>query len=165
MKEYFNRTTRMISLFFGGLLFVLTWLFANLFVPEIALGLALGAGALGALLLSLVLPFVLRAEERRYDGIEETLPQPVLMKAKVTIRGQNRPRDGYLFLTEDKLYLYARDRKPFASEAIERSRLRDLKLEQGVLLSFRVDKALYSVACAQSEELLELMRRHGWNIQ
>lgn len=165
MSQYFNRTTRTISLFFGGVMFLLTWLFAGMFVPDIAFGLALGAGVLAALLLSLILPFVLRTEEKRYDGIEETLPQPVLMKAKVNIRGQDRPRDGVLYLTEDKLYLFSRDRKPYASETIDRENLRNLKLEEGILLSFRVGKALYSVTCAQGEELLELMRRNGWNTQ
>ena len=165
MNQYFSARTRITSLISGVFVF-----FSALFSlsmlgiekPEIW-ALMIGAGA--ALLFSVLTPLSLYLRDRRYTGIEDTLPKPVLLKVNVSIRGKTRPRSGYLYLTEDTMYLYSRDRKPYASQVLPKKDIHELKVEREVFMSFRFENsALYSIATSQCEEILEVMRRNGWNV-
>ena len=165
MKQYFNTRTRISSLFSGGLTFLLAFMCLSAWEVDRAAVWALLIGAGATLLFSVLTPFNMYMHDKRYAGIEETLPKPVLLKASVSIRGKNRPRDGYLYLTEDAMYLFSRDRKPYASQELPKGQIRDLKVERDVFMSFRfANTALYQIASVQCEEIMETMREHGWNV-
>lgn len=165
MKQYFNARTRISSALTGVLVFFASMLSFSFLGVEKASVWAILAGTGTALIASLLTPLNLYLRDKRYEGIEETLPKPVLLKASVSIRSKTRPREGYLYLTEDTMYLYSRDRKPYASQELPKAQIRDFKVEKDVFITFRfADTALYSLASMQCEEILDTMRAHGWNI-
>ncbi len=165
MKQYFNTRTRISSLFTGAMAFVLAMVCLNTWGVEKAAIWSLLIGAGTTLIFSVVTPLNLYFHDKRYAGIEELLPKPVLLKASVSIRSKTRPREGYLYLTEDAMYLYARDRKPYACQELPKGQIRELKVEREVFMSFKfANTALYQIASVQCDEILETMREHGWNV-
>lgn len=165
MGKYFNAQTRFVSLFFGATVFLSSLLWLSFTGIENVLIWSLLSGAVATLLISLLTPLILYWRDRRYNGIEETLPKPVLLKVSVSIRSKSRPRAGYLYLTEDTMYLYSRDRKPYASQALPMTQIKDLKVERDVFMTFKFgNTALYSLASSQCDEILDFMHSHGWNV-
>lgn len=165
MKKYFNTRTRFTGILTGVLVFIAALLCYSFSGLEKAAVWALLTGAVAALIASVLAPVRLYLLDKRYDGIEETLPKPVLLKASVSIRSKTRPREGYLYLTEDTMYLFSRDRKPYASQELPKAKIRDFKVEKDVFITFRfANTALYSLASMQCEEIIDTMRAHGWNV-
>lgn len=165
MREYFNTRTRISSLFTGLIVVLFAQFGFSMLGLEKPMVWALIAGLTVTLVLSVLTPLNLYMRDKRYIGIEETLPKPVLLKAGVSIRGKDRPREGYLYLTEDTMYLYARDRKPYAFQELPKTQIRELKVEREVFMTFKfANTALYSLASAQCNEILDFMHSHGWNV-
>ena len=165
MDKYFSARTRVSSLISGAFVFFSALFSFSLLGVENTLMWALLVGAGAVLLFSFLTPLSLYLRDKRYQGIEETLPKPVLLKVNVSIRGKTRPRNGYLYLTEDTMYLYSRDHKPYASQELPKNQIRDLKVERDIFMTFRfANTALYSIASAQCEEILEMMHRYNWNV-
>lgn len=165
MGKYFNAGTRFRSILSGALVFIAVWTALYLIQYEHPALLALLAAAVAVLLFSFIYPLRLWLFDRRYAGIEDTLPKPVILKARIAIRTKTKPREGYLYLTEDTLYLYSRSRKPFACETFAKGCIHDLKEEGGMCITFRnADSAMYSIASPDCEEILNALRSGGWNV-
>ncbi len=165
MKKYFNSLTRRMSLAAGAFAFIAGWLCFTILETEQAVIWALLLAVSVALVLSLLLPVQLYFRDKRYNGIEKELAQPVLLKTNVSIRSRTSTREGYLYLTEDHLYLFARDKKPYASQELSKSLVQRITVEGDILITLQLtDKTKFAFIAPESHTLLALLRQHGWNI-
>ena len=166
MRQYFHPATRRASVFLGIWALFGAWMCFTLMELPKAGTLALLVAALTTLLASLLLPLSLYRRDKRYNGIEATLPQPVLLKASVSVREENVAREGYLYLTEDRLFLFARDRKPYFCQELTRDTVSSVKVEQDVIMTLSLgNDPLCMLASAECKKIAQIMQEHGWHME
>ena len=157
MKKYFySGSVKGVSIFTGIICFII----ASFFIETIW---AILFSLIFALLLSLTLPFVLYFADKRYERIENEIDEAILLKKNVNFRHGNMIRNGYIFITENKLHFFSRDKRPFIYKCICKREVLSLELKKGVILNiYSTEYEVYTFESAECKMIYDIMMEHNW---
>jgi len=157
LKKYFySNSVKIVSIFTGIICFIL----ASFFVEIIWAALF---SLIFVLLLSLTIPFVLYFSDKKYERIEKEIDEAILLKKNVNFRNDNMIRNGYIFLTENKLHFFSRDKRPFIYKCICKRDVIGLELKKGVILNiYSTEYEVYTFESAECKMLYDIMMEHNW---
>ena len=164
MKNKLYSTVCLFGVFAGAVIFLLLWATLSLFGAENGLRFSALGGALCAMIVMLWLSSILKSEEKRYKGIEEMINEPVALRVNANVAVENVSRNGYLYLTENRLICYFRDREPYTKMAFLRSAVQSVRCLTPVSMEISQGGHIFEIACADLKGLAERMRSFGWHL-
>lgn len=164
MKNKLFSTITMLSAFAGAVIFFLLWGTFSVFNSPNALRIAALGGVVAALLIGLWLFFIIKGEEKRYNGIENLIDEPVSLRVNANVSTGNVSRNGYLYLTEKRLICYFRDRPPYTKMAFSRAQAQAVRCLTPVSMEIVQGGHTFEIVCADLKHLFEKMRAFGWHL-
>ncbi len=158
LKKYLSAGPAFLSVFVGGLAFLLSARFAGWRLALIY-SLLMAAG------LMLVLPFVLWIEDRKYRDVRERMGAAARFVLNANISVGGRPRNGYLILMDDALFVFCRDKRPRLEWKVDRDDAVRVTLEDAVHLRVGESNTQtgFVVIASACGALFNHMREAGWN--
>lgn len=122
-------------------------------------------GAIVVLFVSLLLPFVFYLVFLPYARIKRTLPQPFLFDEPVQFTARSGRVSGFFILTEKSMIFLSRECKNQVTELTRDKVKKTVVLkEPGAMDVYLNDTQFIRMFCIVREELVELLRKNGWNV-
>ncbi|MBR3894903.1 MAG: hypothetical protein IKJ35_07135 [Clostridia bacterium] len=154
---YLAPGVRKLSLFYGAALGLLVGFFVGWQIGVLA-----GAGT--ALVCSFAIPISAYLQDRPYEKIKQTLARPFLIDERVYFTVKDGTVKGFFILTPESIVLLSLDRGNHRLE-LSRVDVRCITCEDGVAVSvFLNEKQFVRVISGGSEEICEILRENGWNV-
>jgi len=148
---------RKTSLFYGAVLGLLVGFFSSW-----QIGVLVGAGV--AFICSFLLPITAYLQDRPYEKIKQTLAKPFLIDERVYFTVKDGTVKGFFILTRESIVLLSLDRGNHRLE-LSRADVRAITCEDGVTVSvFLNEKQFVRVISGGCEEICEILRENGWNV-
>ncbi len=130
---------------------------------------AIFAGALFALILSLVFPLILWVGDRKYRQLEHALPEKILFRERILLRLPNdRAATGCLYLYRGGMILCAlRKQEPPLLSTVPQKCLWQVQLQEhiGQIRLCYYDNMFCEFYCYREEALLDAFRKENWNVR
>jgi len=164
MKNKLFSTICLFGAFAGAVIFLLLWGTLSLFGSQNGLRIAAFGGVAAALLIGLWLFLIIKGEEKRYNGIEKLISEPVALRVNANVSTENVSRNGYLYLTEKRLICYFRDRPPYTKMAFSRAQAQAVRCLTPVSMEIVQGGHTFEIVCADLKHLFEKMRAFGWHL-
>lgn len=162
MKEYVNPAVRMLSTLVGAVAALLCLLIlsaVDVTMPW-AWSLMLGAGI--TTITAVVLALVLVNHDQRYKDIPTQIGEPIRLTVNANVTVDDVSRNGYLYLTDNRLFCFFRDREPYTKMAFERHF--PVCMVSPLTLEISVSNHTFEIVCAECEQLVGEMRSLGWSV-
>jgi len=163
-KNYVTPAVRTLALLAGGCVAFLFWIILTLFGNRYAFLWALMLGAGAALLCAAALALWIRSADRRYRDVEVELGDEIRFEAQANVTSGDVSRNGYLFLTADRLIACFRDREPYARLTFSRSDGREIRELSPVSMNITDSGHSFEIVTADCDVLLATMRDMGWTV-
>ncbi len=126
------------------------------------IGVLVGAGV--ALVCSFLIPITAYLQDRPYQRIKQTLKQPFLIDERVYFTVKDGTVRGFFILTEESIILLSLDGGDHRLE-LKRKDVRSISCETGMAVSvFLNEKQFVRVISGVGEEICEILRENGWNV-
>lgn len=160
-KSYFSGPVCLAGAFLGAFAFLLSCLLTH----HIPVSLTIGMGV--ALLSALAIPLVLYLEDRRYLGIEDDIPEEILLCEQINFSFPAHGRGGYICVTETAIYLFSRDRKPYLAYRIPRELMLSADMPSPISLRLCLagvseEYRSFTILSPRSGEIMDRLDSAGW---
>jgi len=145
-------------------------------IPAILLGLLIGGGtavftnwkmgafvgAIAVLVLSVVIPIMIFAQDLPYIRIKKKLPQPFLLDVRVSLTSKNGLVDGFFILTENSMILLSISNGTHSLE-LSREDVRSVRSGENYSIHiFLNDTQLIRLRTPSSDLVLQILEEKGW---
>ncbi|MBQ8309647.1 MAG: hypothetical protein IJX80_01375 [Clostridia bacterium] len=121
-------------------------------------------GAISVLLISLMLPVLFYFKFLPYKRLKETIEGPFLFDEPVRFTVKKGTVGGFFVLTERSMVFLSRECTTPALE-LSRDDIKTVSLGQNLTINIYLNNTQFiRVFSGVSEELIEVLREHGWNV-
>lgn len=157
MKAKFN-----LSIFGGGLFGLISYWICNLIFPGEALGIALVAGILFALLLFPALILEGKRVNKKYSEFEKEIISDVFYKANGNFNLGNKVRNGNIYFCENGIVFASLDQKPFAVEEVMLPFIEKYEFDNVHMYIYTKDGRKFLITTTQANEILNVLKERKW---
>ena len=158
-SDYFHaRGVRIVSLLFGGMVGLSTGLFTGWRIGVLA-------GAITAVLASLILPIRLYREDKPYLRIKEKINLPMLFDERVRFTIRNGTVGGYFILTQESMIFLSLENGDHRLE-LSRSDVQAIKLGENMTISIYLNnKQFIRVITGSCDQIYDILLENGWRAE
>lgn len=164
MKNKLYATIYMFGGMAGCVVWLLFWCVLALLGVQKAFLWAAMTGVIVAFAVMVWLFSVLKSEEKRYAGIEQTIAEPIALRVNANVSVGDVSRNGYLYLTEQRLICYFRDRAPYTKMAFLRASVHSVRCLSDMVMEITQSGHAFEIVCADMRLLAKGMRSLGWRL-
>ncbi len=156
MDRYFSKVVIFLSIFEGFIGFIIAVFFLDFKK-------ALTASLLFLLLMLFINPLCLYITDRRYKDIELFIDENILLKENIYFMFYGRTRSGYLYLTDNIIYLHSRDRKPYLEAHIYRDEIDGIEVINDMILNIFIQgNYIYEIKSSNCRKITDALIKNGW---
>lgn len=156
MKRYYT-TPLLVFCVFGG---VITYL---LVLPLSNTATAVFFGGIAALLISIVIPALFAASDKKFLPLKKEIKEPILIDERVNYLVGNEVQEGFIVTTKDSLYVISGGKEKPVKFEIKRSDIKKISVTDGVYLNIFLDyDKCIRVFSGNCDELCSMLSKEGF---
>lgn len=164
MKRYFNASVRSLSLLMGSAGGLLCFGLFSLLKVKSAGAWGMMVGAVLTAGFAVFFALVIHATEKRYRGIVGEIGEKIHFTTNANVSVENVSRNGYVYLTVDRLICYFRDRKPYTKMAFKMQDRLTVNILSPISFSIALPDHTFEFVSPQCGELVTEMQNLGWQV-
>lgn len=156
MDRYFSKSVIFLSFLEGFSVFIIVIFFVE-FKTALTISLLSASGML------IINPLCLFLYDRKYSDIELYIEENVLLKENIYFRFYGKVRNGYLFLTQDVIYLHSRDKKPYLEAFIYKTEIEGIEMINDVNMYIYINgNYIYELQSYNCRKIINELIKSGW---
>ena len=151
-----------LSVFFGAMFAIPTFLIIIFIMPEVALPLSIAAGLFSTLMMFLFLVIYERILNRKFAKFEATIASPILYKTNGNIHFGKKVKNGNLYFCENGVVFASLEEKP---HVIHRLLLENIKMWEFVFIHVNIhmkDGKIYQYQIPDVPQAQKTLEEKGW---
>lgn len=156
MDRYFSKVIISLCIIEGFIAFLIT-----LFILDFKK--ALTASLLFILAMLFINPLCLYISDKRYNDIELYIDENIILKENIYFIFYGRMRNGYLYLTNNIIYLHSRDKKPYLEAHIYKTEISGVEIINDVILNIYIEgNYIYEIKSPNCIKITDALIKNGW---